>query len=462
MTRALTSARFRPPLRRLSWRCPASSSPTTAASGPTTRTATSGSARAGGAPTAPTAAPAPTARPRWQRWTAINTARSCATASATSRARPARTAHHAPTAPTAAAAATLATPSCCYPRRGRGRRSSSRPTPKVTNRRRPRGRRRRRRPPRRRPRRRRPPRRLRPPSRRRPQRRRRRRRLLLPPLSPGAGGDVGVVSGRSPSPPPPSPSPPPPTPPPPGVPPPQFLDVDGGELRLGEAAPPTDTDPAVVGGSVTAAVLVLACVACLCFLRFRMRSAAHASRLGVRGPRRPRRSSSATYEREVMEVTDERVRDAGSKLPQEVRLSLDPAALARPASSWRAAAAAPAEVGATPGDLRGARARPQLKTFAAEPPPACPGRAASLRAGTPKGCVGVQAVVFTRCLDASPCSLDARCRARTLYDSSHPESSNQPYVVGYSSAIPTVSRPPPSRASPSAPSACSWNMSANE
>ena len=143
------------------------------------------------------------------------------------------------------------------------------------------------------------------------------------------------------------------------MPPPQFLDLDGGELRLGEAAPPTDTDPAVVGG-VTAAVLVLACVACLCFLRFRMRSAAHASRLGVRGPRRPRRSSSATYEREVMEVTDERVRDAGSKLPQEVRLSLDPAALA-PGLELAPAAAAPAEVGAlnNPGDLRGARARAQ-------------------------------------------------------------------------------------------------------
>jgi len=203
------------------------------------------------------------------------------------------------------------------------------------------------------------------------------------PLSPGAGGDVGVVSGRSPSPPPPSPSPPPPTPPPPGVPPPQFLDLDGGELRLGEAAPPTDTDPAVVGGSVTAAVLVLACVGCLCFLRFRMRSAAHASRLGVRGPRRPRRSSSATYEREVMEVTDERVRDAGSKLPQEVRLSLDPAALA-PGLELAPAAAAPAEAGATPAifaALERARSQDPL-----EPPPACPGTGGvSPRMGPPKG-----------------------------------------------------------------------------
>ena len=166
-------------------------------------------------------------------------------------------------------------------------------------------------------------------------------------------------------------------------PPPQFLDLDGGELRLGEAAPPTDTDPAVVGGSVTAAVLVLACVACLCFLRFRMRSAAHASRLGVRGPRRPRRSSSATYEREVMEVTDERVRDAGSKLPQEVRLSLDPAALA-PGLELAPAAAAPTSAGATPAifaALERARSQDPL-----EPPPACPGTGGvSPRMGPPKG-----------------------------------------------------------------------------
>ena len=84
-----------------------------------------------------------------------------------------------------------------------------------------------------------------------------------------------------------------------------------------------------------------------------------------------------------MEVTDERVRDAGSKLPQEVRLSLDPAALA-PGLELAPAAAATAEAGATPAifaALERARSQDPL-----EPPPACPGTGGvSPRMGPPKG-----------------------------------------------------------------------------
>ena len=79
----------------------------------------------------------------------------------------------------------------------------------------------------------------------------------------------------------------------------------------------------------------------------------------------------------------ERVRDAGSKLPQEVRLSLDPAALA-PGLELAPPAAAPAEAGATPAifaALERARSQDPL-----EPPPACPGTGGvSPRMGPPKG-----------------------------------------------------------------------------